>query len=59
MDNVDLKIRTPLSIAILGVGRIGSTFAYQLSQAGHEVTVVALPGSSRLKQLQRDNGIVL
>lgn len=59
MNNVGLKIKSPLSIAILGVGKIGSTFAYQLSQAGHEVTVIARPGSIRLQQLQRDKGIVL
>jgi 2-dehydropantoate 2-reductase len=47
-----------LSIAIIGVGRIGSAFAYQLSRAGHRVTVVARPGSERLEQLRRDGGIV-
>ena len=49
MDNVGLKAKSPLSIAVLGVGRIGSTFAYQLSRAGHEVTVIARPDSPRLK----------
>jgi 2-dehydropantoate 2-reductase len=50
---------TSLRIAILGVGKIGSTFAFQLARAGHHhVTVVARPGSARLRQLQRDNGIV-
>ncbi|MBE7158004.1 MAG: NAD(P)-binding domain-containing protein [Rhodospirillales bacterium] len=50
---------TPLHIAILGVGRIGSTFAFQLARTGrHDVTVVARPGSDRLHQLQRDGGIV-
>jgi 2-dehydropantoate 2-reductase len=48
-----------LSIAIIGVGRIGSSFAYQLAGAGHDVTVVARPGSRRLAQLERDGGIVL
>lgn len=48
-----------LSIAIIGVGRIGSSFAYQLARAGNDVTVVARPGSRRLAQLQRDGGIVL
>jgi 2-dehydropantoate 2-reductase len=48
-----------LSIAIVGVGRIGSAFAYQLARAGHQLTVVARPGSARLAQLQRDGGIVL
>jgi 2-dehydropantoate 2-reductase len=48
-----------LSIAVIGVGRIGSAFAYQLARAGHDVTVIARPGSTRLAQLQRDHGIVL
>jgi 2-dehydropantoate 2-reductase len=48
-----------LSIAVIGAGRIGSAFAYQLVRAGHIVTVVARPGSRRLTQLQRDHGIVL
>jgi 2-dehydropantoate 2-reductase len=48
-----------LSIAIIGVGRIGSSFAYQLAGAGHDVIVVARPGSRRLAQLERDGGIVL
>lgn len=47
------------SVAVIGAGRIGSAFAYQLRRAGHEVTVVARPGSRRLAQLQRDGGIVL
>lgn len=46
------------SIAIIGVGNIGSTFAYPLARAGNDVTVVARPGSARLQQLQRDGGIV-
>lgn len=50
---------TPLRIAVLGAGKIGSTFAFQLARAGgHDVTVVARPGSTRLVQLQRDDGIV-
>ena len=50
---------SPLRIAVLGVGKIGSTFAFQLARAGHhDVTVVARPGSVRLQQLQRDEGIV-
>ena len=48
-----------LNIAIVGTGRIGSTFAYQLAKAGHAVTVLARNGSPRLAQLQRDKGIVL
>ena len=47
-----------LSIAVIGAGRIGSAFAYQLRRAGHDVTVVARPGSRRLAQLRRDGGIV-
>ncbi len=48
-----------LRLAVLGAGRIGSTFAFQLARAGcHDVTVVARPGSRRLDQLQRDGGIV-
>ena len=48
-----------LRIAVLGAGRIGSTFAFQLARTGHhEVTVVARPGSDRLQRLQRDDGIV-
>ncbi|WP_437678302.1 ketopantoate reductase family protein [Sorangium sp. So ce131] len=45
-----------MKIAIVGPGGIGSTFAFQLSQAGHEVTVVAR--GKRLEQLQRDEAIV-
>lgn len=51
--------KSALSIAVIGAGRIGSAFAYQLQRAGHEVTVVARPGSGRLAQLQRDGGIML
>ena len=32
---------SPLSIAITGVGRIGSSFAYAFVRAGHDVTVIA------------------
>ena len=49
----------PLRIAIIGAGKIGSTFAFQLAGQGrHDVTVVARPGSARLAQLQRDGAIV-
>jgi 2-dehydropantoate 2-reductase len=51
-------VSAPLSIAVLGIGGIGSTFAYHLARAGHDVTAVARPGSLRLQQLQRDGGIV-
>ena len=50
---------SPRRIAVLGAGKIGSTFASQLARiGGHEVTVVARPGSVRLRQLERDGAIV-
>ena len=50
---------SPLRVAVLGAGRIGSTFAFQLARSGsHEVTVVARPGSPRLRQLERDGAII-
>ncbi len=49
---------TSLSIAVVGVGGIGSTFAFHLARAGHDVTVVARPGSARLAHLERDGAIV-
>lgn len=49
---------SPLSIAVVGPGGIGSTFAYYLAQTGHDVTVVARPGSPRLKRLQQDGGVI-
>ena len=48
-----------LKIAVFGAGKIGSAFAFQLARAGHDVTVIARSGSTRLHQLQRDQGIVL
>ena len=49
----------PLRIAILGAGKIGSTFAFQLAgTGGHDVTVIARPGSLRLAQLERDQAII-
>ncbi|MDI3282141.1 2-dehydropantoate 2-reductase N-terminal domain-containing protein [Polyangium sp. 15x6] len=45
-----------MKIAVLGPGGIGSTFAFELARAGHEVTVVAR--GKRLEQLQRDQAIV-
>ena len=51
--------RLPMHIAVLGAGRIGSALAFQLARVGgHDVTVVARDGSSRLRQLRRDEGIV-
>ncbi len=50
---------TPLRIAVVGLGGIGSAFAFHLSRTGHhEVTAVARPDSLRLRQLRRDEGIV-
>ncbi|UDL96252.1 NAD(P)-binding domain-containing protein [Lichenihabitans sp. PAMC28606] len=50
---------TPRRIAIVGVGNIGSKFAFQLARiGGHDVTVVARPDSNRLEQLRRDGAIV-
>ncbi len=50
---------SPLNVAVLGSGKIGSTFASQLARAGHhDVTVIARPGSVRLQQLQRDGGVI-
>ena len=41
------------------MGKIGSTFAFQLARNGHhDVTVVARAGSIRLQQLQRDSGVL-
>ena len=49
----------PLKVAVLGSGKIGSTFASQLARIGrHDVTVIARPGSVRLQQLQRDGGVI-
>src|SRR5215469_14971778 len=59
MKNIAQAAKSPLSIAVIGAGKIGSTFAYQLARAGHNVTVIARPDSLRLEQLQRDQGIIL
>ncbi|WP_437972568.1 2-dehydropantoate 2-reductase N-terminal domain-containing protein [Sorangium sp. So ce260] len=45
-----------MKIVIIGPGGIGSTFAFQLARAGHDVTVVAR--GKRLEQLRRDEAIV-
>lgn len=45
-----------MRIAIVGPGAIGSTFAFQLSKAGHEVTVVAR--GARLAWLEKERAIV-
>ncbi len=48
-----------LRIAVFGAGRIGSAFAFQLARTGyHDVTMIARPGSVRLRQIERDNAIV-
>ena len=48
-----------LRIAVIGMGGIGSAFAFQLVRQGHhEVTSIARPKSVRLAQLQHDQGIV-
>jgi 2-dehydropantoate 2-reductase len=50
---------SPMRIAIIGSGNIGSTLAFHLAAVGgHAVTVVARPDSTRLRQLQRDGAIV-
>jgi len=45
-----------MKIAIYGPGGIGSTFAFHLSRAGHDVTVIAR--GKRLAQLTEDGAIV-
>jgi 2-dehydropantoate 2-reductase len=48
-----------MRIAVIGVGGIGSAFAFQLARTGgHDITVVARPGSPRFLQLARDQRIV-
>jgi 2-dehydropantoate 2-reductase len=56
---VDRSAAPSLRIAVVGLGGIGSAFAFQLARAGrHDVTAVARPNSLRLEQLRRDNGVV-
>lgn len=45
-----------MQIAILGPGAIGSTFAWHLSRAGHDVTVVAR--GERLSWLEKERAVV-
>jgi 2-dehydropantoate 2-reductase len=45
-----------MQIAIIGLGGIGSTFAFQLSEFGHDVTVIAR--GTRLEQLHHAGAIV-
>ena len=55
----DKQASPALRIAVIGVGGIGSAFAFQLARTGgHRVTAVARPGSLRLEQLMRAKGIV-
>lgn len=57
-----MSIAVPVSslrIAVLGAGNIGSIFAFQMTRVGgHDVTVIARPGSRRLEQLRRDGAMV-
>ena len=54
-----LTSSSPLRIAVLGAGKIGSTFAFQLALTGrHDLTVTARPGSARMQQLEQDAAIV-
>src|SRR5215469_8952474 len=59
MKNIAFAAKSPLSIAVIGAGKIGSTFAYQLARAGHDVTVIARADSLRLQQLHRDQAVIL
>lgn len=51
-----MGIFSAMKIAILGPGAIGSTFAWHLSRAGHDVTVVAR--GARLRWLEEERAIV-
>ncbi len=58
-ETITLAPSPSLRIAVLGAGKIGSTFAFQLARIGrHDVTVIARPGSVRLEQLRRDEAII-
>ena len=48
-----------LSVAVLGMGSVGSTYAYHLSRADHAVTAIARPNSVRFTQLSRDSAVIL
>ena len=59
MSQTTMPPPSSLRIAVLGAGKIGSAFASQLARVGgHDVTVIARPGSVRLGQLERDNAII-
>ena len=47
-----------LKIAVLGMGGIGSTFAFHLARTGYQVVGIARSGSERLRQLQLDGGVI-
>lgn len=53
-----MSAHSRLRIAVIGAGKIGSTFAFQLARAGHAVTAIARPDSARLAQLRQAGGIV-
>ena len=50
--------QVPLQIAVVGLGGIGSTFAFYLARAGLEVTAVARPDSLRFRQIAQEQAIV-
>ena len=55
----DHSFNEPSHIAVLGTGRMGSAFAFQLARTGnHRVTAIARPQSTRLQQIERDHGIL-
>lgn len=55
----DKQAGSGLRIAVIGVGGIGSAYAFQLSRIGkHQVTAIARPASLRYEQLIRDGAIV-
>ncbi len=55
----DDSFNEPLQVAVLGIGRIGSAFAFQLARTGkYRVTAIARPQSARLQQIERDHGIL-
>ena len=59
MSDRNQQTSSALRIAVVGVGGIGSAYAFQLSRTGgHDVTAVARPGSARFEQLGRDGGIM-
>jgi 2-dehydropantoate 2-reductase len=51
-----VKTGNPRKINVIGLGGIGATFAFELSRAGHMVTVVAR--GERLEKLQKTNAII-